>query len=147
MSGYGRIYVVGGEGGFDGSDGVNPIAFLVLAGQGSRMWFEPHYFDATICPIASIRSLVPAGPCEPDALLDSCIAFAPMYFESCPSLAEVRRALEGQEFLDFDASPGRIPAAWSKLREEARAVFRQINIWQADLTRLQRPGNKVVDGV
>ena len=34
MAGYSKFYVFGGAAGFQGADGVNPIAFLVLVGEG-----------------------------------------------------------------------------------------------------------------
>jgi hypothetical protein len=51
VAGFSRLYVVGGLGGFQGADGVNPIEFMVLVGDGSRQWLEPHYFDGSITPI------------------------------------------------------------------------------------------------
>ena len=36
MSGYSKIYCIGGEGGFLGSDGMNPIDFQILVGDGNR---------------------------------------------------------------------------------------------------------------
>ena len=66
MAGYSKFYVVGGEGGFMGSDGVNPIEILILVGDAGRQWLEPHYFDASIRPIGRIQLIVPAGPDDTD---------------------------------------------------------------------------------
>ena len=55
MAGYSKLYVVGGLGGFNGYDGVNPIEFLVLVGDADRQWLEPHYFDGSIVPIGRLR--------------------------------------------------------------------------------------------
>lgn len=139
MAGYSKIYVVGGLGGFMGADGVNPIELLVLVGDASRQWLEPHYFDGSIEPIGRLRAIVPAGPDHPDALLDACIAFCPRYFRSCPSLAQVESILQDAERLDFDAHARDIPEAWDSLREEARPVFGAMNIWRADLVPVGRP--------
>lgn len=136
MAGFSRLYVVGGQGGFMGADGVNPIEAMVLIGDADRQWLEARYFDTSITPIGAVRVIVPAGPDLPDSLLDACIAFFPRYFKACPSLAEVESALEGVERLDFDARPQDIPFAWAKLREEARPMFAQMAIWKADLVRL-----------
>ncbi len=138
MAGYSRLYVVGGLGGFMGADGVNPIEFLILVGEGNRQWLEPHYFDRSIRPMGKIRVIVPAGPDHPDALLDACLAFYPRHCESCPSLARVEAALQDAERLDFDAEPRGIPAAWADLREEARPLFAAMNIWRADLVPINR---------
>lgn len=138
MAGYSRIYVVGGLGGFMGADGVNPIEFLVLVGDADRQWLEPHYFNSTIRPIGRLRLIVPTGPDHPDALLDACIAFCPRYFKSCPSFVKVEEALRDAEHLDFHAHRHAIPAAWFRLREEARPLFAEMNIWRADLVPIQQ---------
>lgn len=138
MAGYSRMYVLGGAGGFMGSDGVNPIEVLILQGEGSRQWLEPRYLEKPVGPIGSVRSLVPAGPGDPDAVIDACIAFCPDYFRACPSLPEVEKALAKTEQLDFNAYPKRIPAAWARLREEARPIFAELGIWTADFVPLER---------
>ncbi|MBX9929414.1 MAG: hypothetical protein K2X99_10925 [Gemmatimonadaceae bacterium] len=135
MAGFSKLYVIGGAGGFAGADGVNPIELMLLVGDSGRRWIEPHYFDASIKPLGKLRVIVPAGPNDPDALLDACIAFCPKYFAACPSLQEVASALADEERLDFEAEPQRIPASWSALREEARPQFATIGIWRADLIR------------
>lgn len=121
-----------------GADGVNPIEFLVLVGDADRQWLEPHYFDRSIMPIGALRVIVPVGPDHPDSLLDACIAFCPRHFRSCPSLMEVESALRDADRLDFDARPQEIPAAWARLREEARPLLAAMSIWQADLVLLER---------
>ena len=138
MAGFSKMYVLGGPGGFMGADGVGSIEMLILQGEGNRQWLEARYFDKPVGPLGSIRSLVPDGPGHPDALIDACIAFCPDYFRSCPSLAVVEAALGKEEMLDFNAAPKKIPAAWSRLREEARPIFAELGIWQADLVPLER---------
>ena len=59
VAGYSKLYVIGDPGGFQGADGVNPIQFLVLIGDGNRQWLEPHYFDASIKPIGKLARIVP----------------------------------------------------------------------------------------
>ena len=109
MAGYSRIYVVGGQGGFEGADGVNPIEFLVLVGDADREWLEPHYFDTTIEPIGQLRTIIPVKPLDPESLLDACVAFYPRHFTTCPSLKKVESSLWDTTRLDFDASPNDIP--------------------------------------
>lgn len=138
VAGYSKLYVIGGQGGFMGADGVNPIEFMVLVGDADRQWLEPHYFDRSIKPIGKLRGIVPAGPDQPDSLLDACIAFCPQRFRSCPSLKEVEMALRDVVRLDFDACPQEIPAAWSRLREEARPLLAAMSIWRADLVLIER---------
>jgi hypothetical protein len=136
MAGFSTLYVIGGQGGFIGADGVNPIEMMIMVGEGSRQWLEAHYLDKSLKPIGSVRRIVPEGPDHPNALLDACIAFCPHHFRNCPSYPAVEAALKGAEFLDFDANPKGIPAAWPSLREEARPVFKKIGIWRADLVPL-----------
>jgi hypothetical protein len=136
MAGFSTIFVIGGEGGFLGADGVNPIELFILLGHGNRMWFEARYPDPSIKPLGGVSAVVPRGPDDPDALLDACIAFAPHYFKGCPSLGEVERALQDAKGLDFDAGDF-LPAEWATLREEARPVFREMKIWQANLVPIK----------
>ncbi|MDE2058337.1 MAG: hypothetical protein KGL31_11830 [candidate division NC10 bacterium] len=138
MAGYSKLYVIGAPGGFMGADGLNPIEFLVLVGNADRQWLEPHYFDRSIRPIGRVRVIVPPEPSHPDSLLDACIAFCPRRFRSCPSLAEVESELRETDRLDFDARAQEIPAAWVRLREEARPLFAAMNIWRADLVPMER---------
>lgn len=121
-----------------GADGVNPIEFLVLVGDADRQWLEPHYFDRSIKPIGKLRVIVPAGPDQPDSLLDACIAFCPRHFSECSSLGDVALALRDAERLDFHAHPQDIPAAWARLRDEARPLLAAMNIWRADLVPIER---------
>jgi hypothetical protein len=123
-----------------GADGVNPIELLLLVGDADRQWLEPHYFDQSIRPLGGLRVIVPAKPDHPDSLVDACIAFYPQHFRSCPSFAEVESAIGGRERLDFHLSPQEIPSAWSRLREEARPLFGELNIWRAELKPIQQTG-------
>ena len=138
MAGYSKIYVIGGQGGFMGADGVNPIEFLVLVGDSDRQWLEPKYFDRSIKPIGKLRVIVPAGPDQLDSLLDACIAFCPRHFSGCPSLGEVESVLRDVQRLDFHACPEDIPTAWARLRDEARPLFANMCIWRADLVPIGR---------
>lgn len=45
MAGYSKIYCIGGEGGFLGADGMNPIDFQILVGDADRQWLEVRYFN------------------------------------------------------------------------------------------------------
>ena len=131
------IHVVGGEGGFMGSDDVNPIRFQILVGHGNRMWLEAHYFDTSIKPIGKLRVVVPERPdvSEEDLLLDAVLAFGPACFgDRCPSLAKVAAKLKNADRLDFGAAPAEVPAEWYVLREEARPLLRHVSIWRGNLT-------------
>ncbi len=136
MAGFSKIYCVGGLGGFQGADGVNPIFFQILVGNSDRQWLQVHYFDQTIKPIGKIETIIPAGSDNPYALLDACIAFFPSHFQACPALAQVAVSLEFAERLDFHMGTSELPEGWTVLRGEALPIFRTLDIWQADLVPL-----------
>lgn len=135
MAGYSKIYCIGEEGGFLGSDGVNPIGFQIFVGEANRQWLEVRYFEKGIKPLAGITRIIPKGPDDPDALLDACIAFYPEHFYTCPSMPVVLAELKPTELLDFHV--GNIPQSWPKLRSEARSLFAKLHIWKAILQQLQ----------
>ena len=139
MAGYTRLYVIGDQGGFAGSDGVNPIETLILVGEADRKWFEGPYCDARHGSMGRLKTMVPAEPEALDALLDACIIFHPDPFRACPSFPIVVEQLSDTERLDFNLWTG-IPAVWPQLREEARSIFSQLHIWKADLVALDVDG-------
>ena len=138
MSGFSKIYLLGGLGDFQSADGINSIALQILVGDGHRRWLEPHYFDNALRPIWNINKIVPQGSDDPDQLLDACIAFAPSLFKDCPTLPIVEKQLlsSGIEFLDFDFGGKEIPDKWDQLREEARATYKELNLFGAVLRPL-----------
>ena len=89
MAGYSKLYCMGGEGGFMGVDGINPIGFFILVGEGNRQWLEVHYVDKKITPIGNVKVIIPKAPELPQSLLDACIVFFPRHFKSCPSISKV----------------------------------------------------------
>lgn len=135
MAGYSRMYVFGGEGGFMGAGGVNPIELVILVGDADGQWLEPNYVNQALRPAGDIRRIVPVGPDHPDMILDACLAFAPSWFALCPSLARVELELDGLTFLDFDAAPASIPESWEALRAEARPIFEALPDWETKLVR------------
>lgn len=133
MAGFSKIYCVGGLGGFQGADGINPIYFQIWVGDGDRQWLEAHYVDKTIRRLGAVRTLIPEGPDHPNALIDACLAFYPEHFRSCPTLAAVKKPLAGISTLDFDMGKVCVPREWPKLRREAWPFYRTLNIFEADL--------------
>ena len=71
MAGYSKIYCVGE----DTLDGINPIYYQILVGDGNRQWLEVHYLDASIMPMGSMKVIIPEGPDHPNTLIDACLAF------------------------------------------------------------------------
>ena len=150
MAGYSRIYCIGDEGGALGADGINPIDFQILVGNGNRQWLEVRYFNSNIRPMGKVEVIIPAAPYEtirvdwtrhttpgpnhPDALLDACLAFFPEHFESCPSLTQVVEALGNASSIDFDLDGE--PSGWAQLREEARSLFKHLIIYEAKLNKV-----------
>jgi hypothetical protein len=137
MAGYSRLYCIGGEGGFRGADGINPILFQILVGDADRQWLEVHYFTNNIKPLSGITRIIPSGPNDEHALLDACIIFYPEYFSTCPTMDLVRQQLRPADLLDFHLETHRVPRDWQKLREEARVPFAKLHIWEAMLRQLQ----------
>lgn len=151
MAGYSKIYCVGGEGGFLGGDGINPICIQILLGEGNRQWLEVHYFnndineltdrkkdrddpDRSIKPMGNVRKIIPVGPNLPDNLLDACLAFIPTYFESCPTLAQVAAGLQDATSIDFHLDDE--PTGWGQLRDEAKPLFKHLIIYEAELKKI-----------
>ena len=131
MAGYSKIYCVGE----DTLDGINPIYYQILVGDGNRQWLEIHYFDTSIIPMGSVKVIIPAGPDHPNALIDACLAFGPQYFTECPTLRQVAKGLEGKERIDFDFDGE--PSGWAQLREEAKLIFKGLTIYEAELKKIQ----------
>lgn len=137
MAGFSKLYVIGGLGGFQGADGVNPILMQIWVGDGDRQWLEPHYIDHSIKPLGAIKTLVPERPDDPRSLLDACIAFFPRHFQKCASLAEAAILLRDATRLDFDRS--NVPVIWPRLRDEARPHFERLHIFEAVLRPVVKP--------
>ena len=131
MAGYEKTYCIGD----DGWDGMNPIYYQILVGTSDRMWLEPRYFDTRFKPLGEVNVIVPPAPDHPDILLDACITFSPIYFESCPSLGKVGEGLVGERRIDFHING--YPDGWKELREEARIFFQKITIYEAKLDKIQ----------
>ncbi len=43
MAGFSKIYAIGGQGGYMGADGVNPMEMPLMVGDASRQWLEQRY--------------------------------------------------------------------------------------------------------
>lgn len=138
MAGFDEVFFLGGAGGFQGADGVNPVETIILVGNADRQWLEPRYLEGPRCPLAQLKAVIPQAPHHPDLLLDACIAFRPDMFEDCPSLAAVASLLGSVERLDLDQGPRRVREAWNRLREEARGPFRALCLWRARLEAVPR---------
>lgn len=131
MAGYSKIFCIGDLGGFQGADGINPILFQILVGDADRQWYEVIYFNKSIKPIGQIKIIIPENPNNPNALLDSCIAFYPSCFSSCPSLKVLEAKLAKATRLDFDLRRD-IPQEWYQLRKDALPLFKLLNIFEAN---------------
>ena len=94
MAGYKRIYIFGGQGGFQGVDGVNPLIMQIWVGVSDGKWFEAHYFDKQLKPISNVRKLYPSKSNESKALLEACIIFAPRFFNEIENIKMVPHTLK-----------------------------------------------------
>ncbi|NLX55749.1 MAG: hypothetical protein GXY58_11600 [Planctomycetaceae bacterium] len=133
MAGFSKIYCVGGLGGFQGADGINPIEFQIWVGNADRQWLQPHYINRRIRPLGVVKCLIPEGPDDPNALLDACIAFYPEHFRECATLPVVEKRLADTSRLDFHHGKEDIPEEWPQLRTEAWPLFRKLNIFEGRL--------------
>jgi hypothetical protein len=104
MAGFYKLYVVGGAGGFMGADGVNPIEYIIGVGAAHRMWLEMVHIRRRRS--TRVRFVVPAGPNDPNTLIDAVLAFDLGRFEQCPSFAAVRDHLDDVTRLEFDLVDG-----------------------------------------
>jgi len=139
MAYYLRLYVIGEPCGGYEPDDLQTIRLQILVGVGgldeNRWWLESHSCDPDIKPIGKLRIIL-EEPDHADALLDASIAFLPEHFRRCPSLAKIESALGDTEKLDFLDGP--VPSDWATLREEARPMFGELHIWQADFVPMRR---------
>jgi hypothetical protein len=144
MAGFSKAYVLGPR----NYDGVNPIELMLLVGDADRQWFEPLYVAAGLHSLGALKTLIPAGPDDPDALLDACLAFHPSAFAACPSLAQVEAALGRETRLAIGHAPPAVAAPWKTLREEARPIFAKLSISEARFVpRKPVPSGVVSDDV
>lgn len=137
MAGYSKLYCIGGLGGFMGADGINPILFQILVGDSDRQWLEAHYFNKSIKPLGKIKVIVAARFEDENALLDACLAFYPQHFAECPSLQKVEQKVRDLTRLDFHLGLDKIPEEWHNLRKEAEPMFKQLNIFEAQLKQMK----------
>ena len=129
-----KIYCIGVEGGFMGSDGLREIHLQILVTEGSRQALVAYHLDKHIRPMGRVKVIIPAGPNHPDALIDACIAFFPKHFESCPSLVQIAERLAKASRIDFDLDGE--PTGWAQLREEARPFFKKMVIYEGVLNKI-----------
>ena len=129
-----KIYCIGVEGGFMGSDGLREIYMQILVCDSDRQSLVPYYFDRSTKPIGRVEVIIPAGPDHPDALIDAFLAFFPKHFEACPSLAQVAEELANARHIDFHLDGE--PPGWARLREEARPLFKELIIYEAVLNKI-----------
>ena len=128
-----KIYCIGVEGGFMGSDGLRTIDLQILVTEGDKQALVAYHLDKRIRPIGRVEVIIPASPDHPDALIDAFLAFFPKYFESCPSLAQVAEGLANARRIDFHLDGE--PTGWAQLREEARPIFKKMIIYEASLNK------------
>jgi len=143
MSGYSKIYCIGGFGGFQGADGINPIYFQIWVGDADRQWLEVHYIDRSIKPLGQINTIIPESPNNPNGLIDACIAFYPKHFNKCNSLKLVREKISSFDSLDFHLGLKKIPKEWFMLRKEALPFFQKLNIFEGKLWPVPNQGYEI----
>ena len=129
--------MVGGSGGFLGSDGINPIALQILIGTSSREWLEPKYFDEKFSSISGITHIVPKNPINDDNIINGLIIFAPQLFEkNCDLLKNAIIYFEklGKKRIDMSKDE---PEFWTDLIIQAKPIFESLKLFRADIENLR----------
>jgi len=137
MAGFIKIYMVGGSGGFLGSDGINPIALQVLIGTSSREWLEPNYFDKNFSSLSGITHMVPKSPTNDENIIDGLIIFAPQLFEeSCDLLKDAQMHFDklGKKRIDMSKDQ---PTFWDDLVSQAKPKFKNLKLYRANIEDLR----------
>jgi hypothetical protein len=78
--------------------------------------------------------MIPEKPDDENMLLDACIAFYPDFFKKCPTMERLKEKLKENTYLDFHLEKDKIPNEWYRLRQEAKPIFKTLNIFKAELT-------------
>ena len=133
MAGITKVYCVGGSGGYLGADGINPVALVILLGDGNRQWFELGRRAEDVEPLGNVSVLIPEDPAGADRILDACLAFGPSLFPGCPTMGKVKSLVGQSRSVDRHSGPKPLREAWRKLREEARSIFEGIGVCCGEL--------------
>ena len=141
MAGFSQMFLIGGQGGFDGADGINPIYLQIWVGDAHRQWLEVHYCDEGIRPLGKVRRFVPRRPNDPVNIMDACLLFYPEHFAKCSLISVVAEKLKDTEFVDFDLEEN-VPKEWPWLRYEARPYFEELGIFSAKLEPYSLPSQE-----
>lgn len=119
---------------------IDTALFEIRVGNSDRQWLQVHYIAKGIEPILHVP-IIPAGPDDPNSILDACILFYPRLFRACPSFTAVWMKLRNSSppvrVLDFHLDP--ILPEWFSLREEARPVARSLELYACELRKYELP--------
>lgn len=138
MAGFSQMFLIGGQGGFGGADGINPIYLQIWVGDANRQWLEAHYCDRSIRPMGKVKRFVPRRPNDPVNIMDACLLFFPQHFSKCSLVPVVAEKMKDIEFVDFDLEDN-VPIEWPWLRYEARPFFEDLGIFVANLVPYSLP--------
>ena len=138
MAGFSQMFLIGGQGGFGGADGINPIYLQIWVGDANRQWLEARYCDRSIRPMGKVKRFVPRRPNDPVNIMDACLLFFPQHFSKCSLVPVVAEKLKDTEFVDFDLEDN-VPKEWPWLRYEARPFFDEFGIFVANLVQYSLP--------
>ena len=137
MAGFIKIYMVGGSGGFLGSDGINPISLQILIGTSNREWLEAKYFDKNFSSLSGITHMVPKSPTNDENIIDGLIIFAPQLFEeSCDLLKDAQMHFDklGKKRIDMSKDQ---PTFWDDLVSQAKPRFENLKLYRANIEDLR----------
>ena len=137
MAGYKRIYIFGGQGGFQGVDGVNPLIMQIWVGVSDGKWFEAHYFSDDLKPISNIKILYPSAGNEREDLLEACIIFAPKFFNKMKSIDLVQSHFKNHSEKSLNLRKNK-PVFWNDVLSEAMPIFEELNLFKSDIIGIDR---------
>ena len=137
MAGFSKIYIIGGSGGFLGSDGVNPIILQILVGSSDGQWLEAKYFDSKFKSLAGITNVIPRKSVNDENILEGLLIFAPwLFFEDCSLMKNLENHFEKLKRKNIDLFKD-VPSFWDELIEQAVPVFENINLFSANIVDLR----------
>ena len=137
MAGFSKIYIIGGSGGFLGSDGVNPIIVQILVGGSDGEWLEVNYLDSKYDSLCGIKKIIPRKTVNDDTILEGLLVFTPWLFsEKCDLMNNLKDYFKklGRKNINLHKDA---PSFWDDLLIQAEPIFRETKLFSADIKDLR----------
>jgi hypothetical protein len=137
MAGFSKIYIIGGSGGFLGSDGVNPIIVQILVGRSDGEWLEVNYLDPKYDSLCGIKKIIPRKAVDDDTILEGLLIFTPwLFIEKCDLMINLKNYFKklGRKNINLHKD---VPSFWDDLLIQAEPIFKEIKLFSADIKDLR----------